>query len=174
MFLRRRYDLGTASDLRYYALPDLQSRLEKLIAKRTEEDLAAGGGKDSVTPEQIAEIVARWTSIPVTRLMSTEKEKLLRMEKILAESVVGQPEAVRAVANAIRLSRSGLGNAQRPIASFLMAGPSGTGKTLLSKTVSSCPLAALTDVLADVFFPARHSSVRFPGRNDPHRWFRVL
>lgn len=95
-----------------------------------------GGGDDSVTPEQIAEIVARWTSIPVTRLMSTEKEKLLRMEKILAQNVVGQPEAVRAVANAIRLSRSGLGNAQRPIASFLMAGPSGTGKTLLSKTVS--------------------------------------
>jgi ATP-dependent Clp protease ATP-binding subunit ClpA len=88
------------------------------------------------TSEQIAEIVARWTSIPVTRLMSTEKEKLLRMEKLLSESVVGQPEAVRAVANAIRLSRSGLGNAQRPIASFLMAGPSGTGKTLLSKTVS--------------------------------------
>jgi ATP-dependent Clp protease ATP-binding subunit ClpA len=68
--------------------------------------------------------------------MSTEKEKLLRMEKILSESVVGQPEAVKAVANAIRLSRSGLGNPQRPIASFLMAGPSGTGKTLLSKTVS--------------------------------------
>ena len=69
--------------------------------------------------------------------MSTEKEKLLRMEKLLSESVVGQPEAVKAVANAIRLSRSGLGNAQRPIASFLMAGPSGTGKTLLSKTVSA-------------------------------------
>lgn len=68
--------------------------------------------------------------------MSTEKEKLLKMEKILGEQVVGQPEAVKAVANAIRLSRSGLRNAQRPIASFLMAGPSGTGKTLLSKTVS--------------------------------------
>ena len=122
--------------MRYYALPDLQHRLESLVAKQAEEEKSGGGGADTVTPEQIAEIVARWTSIPVTRLMSTEKEKLLRMEKILAESVVGQPEAVRAVANAIRLSRSGLGNAQRPIASFLMAGPSGTGKTLLSKTVS--------------------------------------
>ncbi|KAG1757568.1 P-loop containing nucleoside triphosphate hydrolase protein [Suillus lakei] len=132
----RRYDLATASDLRYYALPDLQNRLEALQAKKAEEDAKTGGGTDTVTPEQIAEIVGRWTAIPVTRLMSTEKEKLLRMERILADHVVGQPEAVKAVANAIRLSRSGLADAQRPIASFLMAGPSGTGKTLLSKTVS--------------------------------------
>ena len=130
----RRYDLATASDLRYYALPDLQARLTQLEAKRAEEQ--AQGGSDTVTPDQIAEIVARWTGIPTTRLMSTEKEKLLRMEKILAESVVGQPEAVKAVANAIRLSRSGLRNAARPIASFLFAGPSGTGKTLMTKTVS--------------------------------------
>lgn len=99
-------------------------------------------GADVVTSEHIAEIVGRWTSIPVTKLMETEKEKLLHMESILSESVVGQPEAVRAVANAIRLSRSGLTNAGRPIASFLMTGPSGTGKTLLSKTVSSCPLGS--------------------------------
>lgn len=105
-------------------------------AKKADEDAASGGGSDTVTPEQIAEIVGRWTSIPVTRLMSSEKEKLLGMEKILSQNVVGQPEAVKAVANAIRLSRSGLSNTQRPIASFLMAGPSGTGKTLLSKTVS--------------------------------------
>ncbi len=132
----RRYDLATASDLRYYALPDLQNRLVQLEAKKAEEDAARGSGSDTVTPDQIAEIVARWTNIPVTRLMSTEKEKLLRMERILADSVVGQPEAVKAVANAIRLSRSGLRNANRPIASFLFAGPSGTGKTLMSKTVS--------------------------------------
>jgi len=123
--------------LRYYALPDLQTRLQTLQAKKEEEEATSGGGADTVTPEQIAEIVGRWTSIPVTRLMSSEKEKLLGMEKTLSQSVVGQPEAVKAVANAIRLSRSGLSNAQRPIASFLMAGPSGTGKTLLSKTVSS-------------------------------------
>jgi ATP-dependent Clp protease ATP-binding subunit ClpA len=133
-----RYDLATASDLRYYALPDLQARLQALQTKKQEEEAASGGETDAVTPEQIAEIVGRWTSIPVTRLMSSEKEKLLGMEKILSQSVVGQPEAVKAVANAIRLSRSGLSNSQRPIASFLMAGPSGTGKTLLSKTVS-CP-----------------------------------
>lgn len=133
----RRYDLATASDLRYYALPDLQNRLEALQAKKFEEDAKIGGGTDTVTPEQIAEIVGRWTGIPVTRLMTTEKEKLLRMERILADYVVGQPEPVKAVANAIRLSRSGLANAQRPIASFLMAGPSGTGKTLLSKTLAT-------------------------------------
>lgn len=82
-----RYDLATASDLRYYALPDLQKRLKELENRKAEEDAATGGGTDTVTPEAIAEIVARWTSIPVTRLVSTEKEKLLRMERILAESV---------------------------------------------------------------------------------------
>ncbi|KAI0756971.1 P-loop containing nucleoside triphosphate hydrolase protein [Daedaleopsis nitida] len=133
----RRYDLATASDLRYYALPDLQNQLAQLEAKKAAEDSARGAGTDTVTPDQIAEIVAKWTNIPVTRLMSTEKEKLLRMEKILADSVVGQPEAVKAVANAIRLSRSGLRNANRPIASFLFAGPSGTGKTLMSKTLAT-------------------------------------
>jgi ATP-dependent Clp protease ATP-binding subunit ClpA len=93
--------------------------------------------------------------------MSAEKEKLLRMEKILSESVVGQPEAVRAVANAIRLSRSGLGNPQRPIASFLMAGPSGTGKTLLSKTVSidGLPICAIPLLM---IAPACNSPLRFP------------
>ncbi|KAJ6604644.1 P-loop containing nucleoside triphosphate hydrolase protein [Mycena vulgaris] len=133
----RRHDLQTASDIKYYALPDLENRLHQLEAKKAAEDVAAGDTSDTVTSEQIAEIVARWTSIPVTRLMSTEKEKLLGMEKILASSVVGQIDAVKAVANAIRLSRSGLTNPQRPIASFLLAGPSGTGKTLLAKTLAT-------------------------------------
>lgn len=134
-----RYDLATASDLKYYALPDLQNRLKELEKRKVEEEDAAaaeGKGDDTVTPDKIAEIVARWTSIPVTRLMSSEREKLLKMERILSTSVVGQSEAVKAVANAIRLSRSGLANPSRPIASFLMAGPSGTGKTLMAKTVS--------------------------------------
>ena len=163
-----RYDLDKASDLRYYALPDVQNRLDGLLAKQAEEEKAGLGGADTVNPEQIAEIVARWTSIPVTRLMSAEKEKLLRMEKILSESVVGQPEAVKAVANAIRLSRSGLGNAQRPIASFLMAGPSGTGKTLLSKTVS-IETPSIRDSLLTIVI-ACDAPLRFPGCYDPHRW----
>ncbi|KAK0233095.1 P-loop containing nucleoside triphosphate hydrolase protein [Armillaria fumosa] len=134
----RRYDLATASDLKYYALPDLVARLKELEDKKAAEDATSeGGGTDTVTAEHIAEIVARWTSIPVTRLMSSEREKLLRMERILSESVVGQAEAVKAVANAIRLSRSGLSNPSRPIASFLMAGPSGTGKTLMAKTLAT-------------------------------------
>jgi ATP-dependent Clp protease ATP-binding subunit ClpB len=80
--------------------------------------------------------VAKWTGIPAQRLKATEKEKLLTMERILASEVVGQPEAVKAVANAIRLSRSGLANTNRPLASFLFCGPSGTGKTQLTKTLA--------------------------------------
>lgn len=132
----RRYDLATASDLRYYAIPDLQSKLEKLEAQKAAE-AAEGTGADVVTADSIAEIVAKWTHIPVTRLVTAEKEKLLRMEKILADQVIGQHDAVKAVANAIRLSRSGLSNPNRPIASFLMAGPSGTGKTLMAKTLAT-------------------------------------
>ncbi|KAG8883215.1 hypothetical protein FRB98_003218 [Tulasnella sp. 332] len=133
----RRYDIATASDIRYYAIPELEKRLEVLEQQKLQEDTS--GNKmvaDSVTPEAIAEVVARWTGIPVARLMSSEAQKLLQMERILQKQVVGQPEAVSAVANAIRLSRSGLANSARPIASFLFAGPSGTGKTLLSKTLA--------------------------------------
>jgi ATP-dependent Clp protease ATP-binding subunit ClpB len=146
----RRYDLATASDIRYYALPDLMAQLATL-EERLEEEKATESDKNTVTGEQIAEIVARWTNIPVTRLLSTEKEKLLRMERILADQVVGQPEAVKSVANAIRLSRSGLSNAQRPIASFLMCGPSGTGKTLLAKT------------LATILFDSPNAMIRIDG-----------
>ena len=138
--LIRRYDLATASDLKFYAIPELQQRLQELEARKAAEDAAKGSGLDTVTPEQIAEIVSRWTGVPVTRLMSTEREKLLKLEKTLGRAVIGQPDAVKAVASAIRLSRSGLSNPNRPIASFLMAGPSGTGKTLMAKTVSIWPM----------------------------------
>ena len=84
----------------YYALPDLQNRLAQLEAEEAEEDASRGAGTDAVTPEQIAEIAARWTNIPVTRLMSTEKEKLLRTKRILASSA----SPSKATANAIRLS----------------------------------------------------------------------
>ncbi|KAF2199384.1 heat shock protein [Delitschia confertaspora ATCC 74209] len=137
-------DLATASDLKYYAIPDVEARitqLEKEKARADAEMYNAQGGHgaplitDAVGPDQINEIVARWTGIPVTRLRTTEKEKLLHMEKVLGEIVVGQKEAVTSVSNAIRLQRSGLANPNQP-PSFLFCGPSGTGKTLLTKALA--------------------------------------
>ena len=101
-----------------------------------EQKEAEKGSGQQVAPEMIAEVVARWTGVPVSRLVETEKAKLLRLEKLISKKVIGQPEAVKSVANAIRLNRSGLGNQNRPIASFLLVGPSGTGKTLLAKTLA--------------------------------------
>ncbi|KTW29544.1 ATP-dependent chaperone ClpB [Pneumocystis jirovecii RU7] len=140
----RRMDLQTAADLTYYAIPDLQKRIEDLEALKARADAEVIEKSsepkllltDVVTTDQINEIVARWTGIPVTRLTLSEKEKLLRMEKSLSQYVVGQKDAVKAVANAIRLSRSGLSNPNQPIASFLFCGPSGTGKTLLTKQLA--------------------------------------
>ena len=142
----RNKDIQTASDLRYYAIPDVQNRIAQLEEerKRADEELSARRGADAaeasvvadaVGPEQINEIVARWTGIPVTRLRTTEKDKLLQMEKNLGKIVVGQKEAVQSVSNAIRLQRSGLSNPNQP-PSFLFCGPSGTGKTLLTKALA--------------------------------------
>ena len=142
----RMKDLQTASDLLYYAMPDTKARIEQLEADRAKADAetysrsgAEGGAEamltDSVGPDQINEIVARWTGIPVTRLRTSEKDKLLHMEKVLGKIVVGQKEAVTSVSNAIRLQRSGLSNPNQP-PSFLFCGPSGTGKTLLTKALA--------------------------------------
>lgn len=141
----RTRDLQTASDLKYYAIPDVEHRIEELerqkVAAEMEEAARRGGHEgealmaDAVGPDQINEIVGRWTGIPVTRLKTTEKEKLLQMEKVLGAQVVGQKEAVTSVANAIRLQRSGLSNPGQP-PSFLFCGPSGTGKTLLTKALA--------------------------------------
>ena len=127
----RRYDLATAADIRYSAIPIREAKLKEL----EEKEVGRGAG-NQVSPEMIAEVVAKWTGVPVTRLVETEKGKLLRLEKQISKKVIGQPEAVKAVANAIRLNRSGLSNQNRPIASFLLVGPSGTGKTLLAKTLA--------------------------------------
>lgn len=105
--------------MRHYAIPDLLSKLEELEKRKQTSAGSSDLEADTVTADAIAEIVARWTGIPVTRLKASEKSKLLRMEKGLMKDVVGQPEAVKAVANAIRLSRSGLANEARPVASFL-------------------------------------------------------
>ncbi|GAA5864966.1 hypothetical protein JCM1840_005694 [Sporobolomyces johnsonii] len=138
----RRYDLATAADLTHYAIPELQNRLAKLEQEKKEEEkhLREEGGEvlagDTVTPEAIQQVVAQWSGIPVTSMKMSEKQKLLRMEKLLRKEVVGQDEAVAAVSNAIRLNRSGLSNQDRPIASFLFVGPSGTGKTQLAKALA--------------------------------------
>lgn len=137
-------DTVTAADLEYYAIPETKALIERLEADRAKADAErrANSGDageallaDAVGPDQINEIVARWTGIPVTRLKTTEKDKLLHMEKYLGKVVIGQKEAVTSVSNAIRLQRSGLSNPNSP-PSFLFCGPSGTGKTLLTKALA--------------------------------------
>ncbi|KAF5018530.1 hypothetical protein F66182_9488 [Fusarium sp. NRRL 66182] len=134
-----------AADLKYGAIPEQEAMIKELEARKAAADAAlnasaandSGGAMvtDIVTADNINEIVARWTGIPVTRLRTTEKEKLIQMEKVLGKVVVGQKEAVGSVANAIRLQRSGLSNPNQP-PSFLFCGPSGTGKTLLTKALA--------------------------------------
>jgi ATP-dependent Clp protease ATP-binding subunit ClpA len=138
-------DDSRAADLQYYAIPEQEAFIKSLEKEKKAADAAlsnssnpdSGGSliTDVVGPDQINEIVARATGIPVTRLKATEKDKLLHMEKVLGKIVVGQKEAVQAVSNAIRLQRSGLSNPNQP-PSFLFCGPSGTGKTLLTKALA--------------------------------------
>jgi len=138
-------DDSRAADLMYYAIPEQETLIKQLEKDKAQADaaLSASGNPDTggsmitdvVGPDQINEIVARWTGIPVTRLKTTEKDKLLNMEKVLSKIVVGQKEAVTSVSNAIRLQRSGLSNPNQP-PSFLFCGPSGTGKTLLTKALA--------------------------------------
>lgn len=138
-------DHARAADLQYYAIPEQEAAIRQLEKEKAAADAALntqntadGGGAmitDIVGPDQINEIVSRWTGIPVTRLKTTEKEKLINMERALGKIVVGQKEAVQSVSNAIRLQRSGLSNPNQP-PSFLFCGPSGTGKTLLTKALA--------------------------------------
>jgi ATP-dependent Clp protease ATP-binding subunit ClpB len=133
---RRAGDLGTASEIQYGKIPEAE---RSLGAKR--KDLArvqekASYLKEEVTETDIAEVVAKWTGIPVKKMLDSEMQKLLRMEEDLHGRVVGQDEAVRAVANAIRRSRAGLGDERRPIGSFLFLGPTGVGKTELAKALA--------------------------------------
>ncbi len=129
------YDLNKAAELKYGTLPKLQKELEEAEAAGK----AAGKTtllRNAVTEEEIARIVARWTGIPVSRLMEGEREKLLRMSEILHKRVVGQDEAVDTVSDAILRSRAGIRNPRRPIGSFLFLGPTGVGKTELAKALA--------------------------------------
>lgn len=134
-------DYEKAADITYYAIPELNEKIKHLeVAKAQADEMDTTEDKiivDVVGEQEIAEIVSRWTGINTARLRLTEKEKLIKMEAQLSAIVVGQPEAVKAVSNAVRLSRAGLGNPNQPIASFLFCGPSGTGKTLLTKELAS-------------------------------------
>ncbi|MEI7256053.1 ATP-dependent chaperone ClpB [Dickeya dadantii] len=131
---RRQGDLGRMSELQYGKIPEL----EKQLAAATQvEGKTMHLLRNRVTDAEIAEVLARWTGIPVSRMLESEREKLLRMEQELHQRVIGQNEAVEAVANSIRRSRAGLSDPNRPIGSFLFLGPTGVGKTELCKTLAS-------------------------------------
>ena len=135
----REYDLNRAAELKYGELPALQKQLEEEEAKAEErKDRDDSLLRDRVTDDEIARIVERWTGIPVSKLMEGERDKLLHLEDILHERVVGQDEAVKKVSEAIMRSRAGIQNEGRPIGSFLFLGPTGVGKTELAKTVAEC------------------------------------
>ena len=132
---QREYDLNKAAELKYGRLPELQKQLaaeEKLAAEKKEASLL----RDRVTDEEIARIVARWTGIPVEKLVEGEREKLLHLADVLHRRVIGQDEAVTKVSEAILRSRAGIANPNRPIGSFLFLGPTGVGKTELAKALA--------------------------------------
>jgi len=130
---RRAQDLARMSELQYGRIPALESRLSKALEVEAKPNQLL---RNSVTEVEIAEIVSKWTGIPVTRMLEGERDKLLRMEEVLGRRVVGQAEAVTAVADAIRRSRAGLADPNRPSGSFMFLGPTGVGKTELCKALA--------------------------------------
>ena len=129
----RAYDLNLVAELKHGKLPNLEAELEKLENTEKKADSIL---KEEVTAEEIADIVARWTGVPVAKLIEGEREKLLRLQNILHERVIGQNEAVDAVCEAIMRARAGIKDPHRPIGSFLFLGPTGVGKTELAKTLA--------------------------------------
>jgi len=131
---QRRGELATASEIQYGRIPDLEKKLADLTAKsaKTKKRLL----REEVTEEDIAQVVSSWTGIPVSRLQEGEKEKLVKLETHLHERVVGQNEAIKAVANAVRRARAGLQDPNRPLGSFIFLGPTGVGKTELSRALA--------------------------------------
>jgi ATP-dependent Clp protease ATP-binding subunit ClpB len=130
----RANDLARMSELQYGRIPELEKQLEGALQAEDQETTLL---RNNVTDEEVAEIVSKWTGIPVSKMLEGEKEKLLQMEDALQTRVVGQDEAVTAVANAIRRSRAGLSDPKRPIGSFLFLGPTGVGKTELTKALAN-------------------------------------
>lgn len=132
----RDYDLNRAAELKYGKLPKLKKELAEEEAKAEKQKIEGTLLRDKVTEEEIAKIVARWTGIPVSKLMEGEREKLLHMEEILHKRVIGQDEAVQKVSDAILRSRAGIQDPNRPLGSFLFLGPTGVGKTELAKALA--------------------------------------
>lgn len=128
----RAYDLSRLAELRHGLIPRLETELRQLEADQAKTELF----KEEVSAEEVAEVVAKWTGIPVTRLVETERDKLLRLPAILRERVVGQEEAVELVSDAILRARAGIKDPKRPVGSFLFLGPTGVGKTELAKTLA--------------------------------------
>ncbi|MFN7552670.1 MAG: ATP-dependent chaperone ClpB [Pseudomonadota bacterium] len=158
----RRQDLARASEIQYGRLPTLEKQLAEAHAAETKGFTLL---QDKVTAEEIAEVVSRWTGIPVSKMLEGEREKLLRMEDELHKRVVGQDEAVTAVADAIRRSRAGLSDPNRPNGSFLFLGPTGVGKTELCKALAEF-LFDSTDALVRIDmseFMEKHSVARLIG-----------
>ena len=134
----RDYDLNRAAELKYGKLTELQKQLQQAETQVSEaQSQGRSLLREEVSEEDIAEIIAKWTGIPVSRLVESEKERLINLETELHQRVIGQAEAVTAVADAIQRSRAGLADPQRPIASFIFLGPTGVGKTELAKTLAS-------------------------------------
>jgi ATP-dependent Clp protease ATP-binding subunit ClpB len=130
---RRAQDLARMSELQYGRIPALEQKLAKALEVEQKPNQLV---RNSVTETEIAEIVSKWTGIPVSRMLEGERDKLLRMEEVLSKRVVGQPEAVKAVADAIRRTRAGLSDPNRPSGSFMFLGPTGVGKTELCKALA--------------------------------------
>ena len=132
----RSYDLNKVAELRYGKLPELQKQLEEEEKKENSKENVLLRNK--VTADEIAEIVSRWTGIPVTKLMEGEREKILHLKDLLHKRVIGQDEAVEDVSEAIMRSRAGISDPKKPIGSFLFLGPTGVGKTELAKSLAEC------------------------------------
>ncbi|MBV8813543.1 MAG: ATP-dependent chaperone ClpB [Verrucomicrobia bacterium] len=133
---QRRGELGKASEIQYGRLPELNKQLAQTNQRLNELQKSKQILKEEVTEEDIAEVVASWTGIPVSRLQESQREKLVHMEERLGERVIGQREAIRAVSNAVRRARAGLQDENRPIGSFIFLGPTGVGKTELSRALA--------------------------------------
>jgi ATP-dependent Clp protease ATP-binding subunit ClpB len=132
----RNYDLNRAAELRHGKLPELERRLASEEERLTSKQGGTSLLREEVTEDEIAEVVARWTGIPVARLMEGERDKLLRLDEVLHERVIGQDEAVQLVADAVIRARAGIKDPRRPIGSFIFLGPTGVGKTELSRALA--------------------------------------